>query len=197
MVEDPTKIHVVRLLDAARCAEFVAGAAALRSWRGARSYTEENVPFVDLNSRRHWTMSPAAMPALFDPLLRELESKFTRYTNPANEPRLVLAQFALNRYEPGDFFVRHADADPVHNPERRVSIVLYLSDDFTGGGTRFPTLDRTYKLSAGQALMFPSHYLHQGEPVESGTKYALVGFLCDLAVLQNAGVPSSNGGYYR
>lgn len=197
MVEDRSAIHVVRLLDAARCAEFVTAVAPLPGWRGARTYTKEKVAYVNLDARRHLTMSPPGCPALFDPLIRELDSKFARYTDPARKPQLVLAQFALNRYGPGDFFVQHADADPVHNPERRVSVVLYMNDDFGGGGTRFPTLDLTYKLSAGQALVFPSHYLHQGERVESGTKYVLVGFLCELAILENAVVPSANGGYYR
>jgi predicted 2-oxoglutarate/Fe(II)-dependent dioxygenase YbiX len=177
VVEDPSKIHVVRLLDAARCATFIERVAPLPCWRGARSYTDDEKPFVDLEARRHWTLTPAQVPALFEPLLRELDTKFTRYTDPGKEPRLVLGQFALNRYEPGDFFVLHADADPKHNPERRYSIVLYLSDDFGGGGTAFPTIERTYKLSAGQALLFPSYYRHQAERVLSGTKYSLVFFL--------------------
>jgi predicted 2-oxoglutarate/Fe(II)-dependent dioxygenase YbiX len=182
------------LLDENVCAEFVARIAPLTCWQGARSYTpDDRTSYVDLNARRHWTLAPTLAPAAFAPVLQTLEEKFARYTDPAREPNLVLAQFVANRYEAGDFFQIHADALPAHNPERRYSLVLYLSDDFGGGGTIFPTIDRTYKPSAGQGLVFPSHYLHGADPVESGTKYVIVGFLCDKAQLANGAVPSPGG----
>ena len=42
-------------------------------------------------------------------------------------------------------------------------------------------LHRTYRPSARQALIFPSHDLHEALRVTSGRKYAFVFFLCDAA----------------
>lgn len=58
---------------------------------------------------------------------------------------------------------------------RKVSIVLYLTDDFEGGTTRFKP-ERDYKPKAGYALYFPSNwcFMHCATPVKSGKKRVAV-----------------------
>jgi len=57
---------------------------------------------------------------------------------------------------------------------RQISIVLYLNDDFDGGGTEFP--HQTYKPSPGYGLFFPSNWSfpHSGQKVLSGKKRVAV-----------------------
>ena len=57
---------------------------------------------------------------------------------------------------------------------RIISIVLYLNDDFDGGGTEFP--HKTYKPLPGYGLFFPSNWSfpHSGQKVLSGKKRVAV-----------------------
>jgi hypothetical protein len=57
---------------------------------------------------------------------------------------------------------------------RIISIVLYLNDNFDGGGTEFP--HQTYKPSPGYGLFFPSNWCfpHSGQKVLSGKKRVAV-----------------------
>ena len=67
-----------------------------------------------------------------------------------------------------------ADDRELTEYHRQISVIVYLTDGFTGGGTAFP--HTTYKPKPGYALMFPSNwcYPHAGEPVESGIKRVAV-----------------------
>ena len=58
---------------------------------------------------------------------------------------------------------------------RKISIVLYLTNDFEGGTTRFRP-ERDYKPKAGYALYFPSNwcFMHCATPVKSGKKRVAV-----------------------
>jgi len=57
---------------------------------------------------------------------------------------------------------------------RIISVIVYLTDDFKGGGTSFPHV--TYKPKPGYALIFPSNwcYPHAGELVTEGIKRVAV-----------------------
>ena len=67
-----------------------------------------------------------------------------------------------------------ADNRELTEYHRQISVIVYLTDGFVGGGTSFPHI--TYKPKPGYALMFPSNwcYPHAGEPVESGIKRVAV-----------------------
>jgi len=80
-------------------------------------------------------------------------------------------------YVEGQKYEQHFDTST--DPEskfyhRQVSIVLYLSDGFEGGCTKFP--HKAYKPPAGHALFFPSNWCfpHKSEPVISGKKRVAV-----------------------
>jgi hypothetical protein len=57
---------------------------------------------------------------------------------------------------------------------RTISVVLYLTSEFEGGGTEFP--DAVYKPKPGEALIFPSSWCfpHRGQPVTAGMKRVAV-----------------------
>ena len=59
---------------------------------------------------------------------------------------------------------------------RQISVVLYLTDDFEGGKTKFLCGGKEYKPKKGHALIFPSNwcFAHCATPVISGKKRVLV-----------------------
>lgn len=67
-----------------------------------------------------------------------------------------------------------ADDRELTEYHRQISVIVYLTEGFIGGGTAFT--HTTYKPKPGYALMFPSNwcYPHAGEPVESGIKRVAV-----------------------
>jgi len=88
------------------------------------------------------------------------------------------------RYQPGGFFLAHADScllDPANNcwfkvKDRDLSLLIYLNEDFTGGGLNFVNFHYHFRPRAGDMLVFPSdnRYAHEAETVESGIRYVIV-----------------------
>jgi hypothetical protein len=117
------------------------------------------------------------------------------------------ARFRFYRYRTGDYFAPHTDgawpgskvvgdkliADAYGDRWSQLSFVAFLSDDFTGGNTRFyvsaanparPARNREKAIEIdvstpiGAALCFPhglhpSHCLHSSETIRRGTKYII------------------------
>lgn len=80
-------------------------------------------------------------------------------------------------YHPNQEYKFHHDTSNDLNSKeyhRIISIVLYLNDEFDGGGTEF--IHRTYKPSPGYCLIFPSNWCfpHSGQKVLSGKKRVAV-----------------------
>ena len=51
--------------------------------------------------------------------------------------------------------------------------MVYLNDDFAGGETAFPPIDRVISPRRGRAVFFQHAVEHAGEMVTRGTKYVL------------------------
>ena len=76
-------------------------------------------------------------------------------------------------YSPDQEYKFHHDAATNPNIKeyhRKISIIVYLTDKFTGGHTAFPHCK--YRPEPGHALIFPSNwcYPHAGKPVLEGKK---------------------------
>ncbi|MEJ8566298.1 prolyl hydroxylase family protein [Elongatibacter sediminis] len=87
-------------------------------------------------------------------------------------------------YKPGGFYHRHADSCQVVRDrnawykvrDRDLSLLLYLNEDFKGGGLTFIHFNFHYRPRTGDLLVFPSdnRYEHRAEKVFAGTRYAVV-----------------------
>jgi len=121
--------------------------------------------------------------AKFSQLAREITNTHGKYQE----------QLQVVKYGPGGFFKPHYDACEVgrmgdqycekmdkSNGPRLVTVLVYLSDNFTGGETRFPYLKRSVKPVKGKAVIFYNidsnkqvidESMHGGDPVTSGTKW--------------------------
>lgn len=75
-----------------------------------------------------------------------------------------------------DWHTDQSDLYTTNNMCRKLSAVVALNDDFEGG--MFQTMDcdtpRTYSLSKGEMIMFPSFLMHRVTPVTRGTRRSLV-----------------------
>ena len=77
------------------------------------------------------------------------------------------------RYRAGQRYAAHED---VRSPgDGRCFTVLWaLNADYTGGATAFPRIGISWNGAPGEALVFPSNYLHAAQAVGRGTKYVAV-----------------------
>jgi prolyl 4-hydroxylase len=109
----------------------------------------------------------------------------------ANLPFENSEKMQVVKYQPDGYYNEHHDAccddrqDCVdfekNGGQRKITMLLYLSDDFEGGGTRFPNLNKEYKPPKYSGLLFHPlekngnkchpKALHAGLPVKSGEKY--------------------------
>ena len=93
------------------------------------------------------------------------------------------------RYQPGQEYKPHYDFLPEdakdfsqvrRSGQRTRTVITVLCDDFTGGETRFPRLDKSIRAKAGDAIVFHNtddndkpykETLHAGAPVTAGEKW--------------------------
>lgn len=85
------------------------------------------------------------------------------------------------RYEKGDFFVRHQDGnthqlDFDHLRIRRISIVVFLNESFTGGALKFYDGPTTFDLhgQTGLLVAFRPDLFHEVSPVISGERFTMI-----------------------
>lgn len=92
-------------------------------------------------------------------------------------------------YEVGQYFKPHNDffdgaAYDMHckvSGNRTKTLMIYLNENFTGGGTNFPNLDKVVHAKTGKALWWDNvvdgnlqtQYLHEGVAIEQGKKYII------------------------
>ena len=120
--------------------------------------------------------------------LMEIHPTFDGYPVPggfmttSNREEIQVLEYVENQK-----YTWHTDASPMPDSkeyQRKISVILYLSDDFEGGTTKFVHQD--YKPPIGHALIFPSNWCfpHCGTQVTSGKKRVAVTwyFVKDLNV---------------
>jgi len=122
-----------------------------------------------------------------DTFIKNISDKIKKYTNTPNNYQ---EELQVVNYQPGGFFKSHYDAcegdekfckrmNGEHGP-RLLTVLIYLNDNFTGGETVFPLINKTVKPKKGKAVIFKNidnngiiikQALHGGEPVISGEKW--------------------------
>lgn len=92
----------------------------------------------------------------------------------------------ISIYDPGMVYGDHVDAPvmgegPLHATRTDLSVTLFLSDpaSYDGGELllRTPYGDRPVKAKAGDAICYPTSYIHGVRPVTRGRRVALVTWL--------------------
>ena len=110
--------------------------------------------------------------------LMEIHPTFDGYPVPggfmttSNRELIQVLEYVKNQK-----YTWHTDASPQPNSKeyhRKISVILYLSEDFEGGTTKFA--HKQYKPPIGHALIFPSNWCfpHTGTRVTDGKKRVAV-----------------------
>ncbi len=98
----------------------------------------------------------------------------------AARPRALTPQI-LSRYRQGQTYGMHVDDALMSGLRTDLSYTLFLSDPESYDGGALIVADtveeRAFKLKAGDLILYPSTTLHRVEPVESGTRLAVVGWV--------------------
>lgn len=92
----------------------------------------------------------------------------------------------VSRYETGMSYGRHVDDAVMGTPAMRtdISFTLFISDpaQYEGGELvlEMPEGEHSYKLDAGSVVLYPSTALHRVDPVTSGVRTVVVGWIQSL-----------------
>ena len=95
--------------------------------------------------------------------------------------------FQIGQYPIGGHYDWHVDGlgvDPINSPKnkrlhgktRKISMVVWLNEDFKGGGFQFHKghlKNNVIKPTQGTIIMFPSWVMHKVTPVTQGTRYSM------------------------
>jgi len=165
-------------LDADRCASLRAE-LALAPTTQAPVYIEGTEGTIHETVRKTTSLHPAreTFSQIHEQLLSQkpaLENHFAMTLTDCEPPQFL-------RYEKGDFFVRHQDGNSHQNDFdhlriRRISIVVFLNDSFTGGSLSFYDQTTTFPLmgETGLLVAFKSDIFHEVLPVTSGERFTFV-----------------------
>ncbi|MDX1490369.1 MAG: Fe2+-dependent dioxygenase [Pseudohongiellaceae bacterium] len=92
-----------------------------------------------------------------------------------------IVRLMLSRYDQSMHYGPHVDDALMSGQRTDLSFTVFISDDseYEGGELVIdePAAERPYKLGAGNMLLYPSSTLHRVEPVSSGQRLVLVGWI--------------------
>lgn len=177
-MEEVAQIRQVQLLDLAACDKLLDATANLALWKRSKTVSPVGGLQVDEAVRQSEGVFEWEHPVVFS-TVRTSISERTWELIPNARDTFRISPLQLVRYSTGGHYSHHRDSDPSvpSIATRVVSVVCYLNDDYSGGGTEFPNLGFTMKPIKGTAIAFPSHYVHAGTTVERGEKYILTFYL--------------------
>ena len=163
------------LLPAARCARLIAEAEAIGFEAAGVGPGQQHIAAIR-NNERIVVRNP--------PWAAELRERLWAHGLPRIEgetARGFTEYWRFYRYLPGQRFKLHRDGSVEQDGMRsRMTFMLYLNDDCTGGDTRFRAgagqdLKHTIDIrpETVKGLLFLHALWHEGAPVLDGVKYAL------------------------
>jgi PKHD-type hydroxylase len=93
----------------------------------------------------------------------------------------AMAKLILSRYRVGQTYGMHVDDALMKGLRTDLSFTLFLNDpeSYEGGALIIADTmeERAFKLAPGDLLLYPSTTLHRVEPVTSGTRLCIVGWV--------------------
>ena len=111
----------------------------------------------------------------FSKMIRKYSDKFERFSCQRH------CGFRLNKYSTGGYMTEHIDnIHHSHGQEYgypQVSALLFLNDDYDGGGFVVAGMERKTKMGSG--IIFPSNFMfpHEVKKVTSGERWSIVTWL--------------------
>jgi PKHD-type hydroxylase len=124
----------------------------------------------------------AARSSDVDAVLSKVEGTFMKNQTfiAAARPRRF-SRLVLSRYSGGQTYGTHVDDAIIAGTRTDLSFTLFLSDEdaYEGGALIVEDAleDRAIRLAPGDMIVYPSNTLHRVEPVTSGERLAVVGWV--------------------
>ena len=165
-------------LDAEKCAKLLVEVNSSPTTQ-APVYIEGTEGNIHENVRKTTSLHPSdeTISEMWNRLFQQkplLEDHFGVTLTDCERPQFL-------RYEKGDFFVRHQDGntkqlDFDHLRIRRISIVVFLNDRFSGGALKFYDGPTTFDLlgETGLLVAFRPDIFHEVSPVISGERFTMI-----------------------
>ena len=158
--------------------EYALGHIKDNVWLDAEVAESRVKPYgEDLSPKDIRNASVALIDEDFEKMLKECVNPIVeKYAESNGIEVLKLEGYHLVKYEVGQFFKEHVDE--TEEFPRKISVVLYLNDNYDGGTITFTKLKFSFKPNPSSIFIFPSteEFAHSADPIVSGTKYAIVGF---------------------
>ena len=134
---------------------------------------------LDPNIRQCMTYTPPSIEYIPNWFLNEI-FKTISFVNKKFYNFDLSDNFELNllRYDSGGHYETHIDFINEQS-KRKISFTLFLNDSYEGGKLKFIGLpEKTMSsIETGDMILFPSFFPHKVEPVTSGVRWALVGWI--------------------
>lgn len=123
----------------------------------------------------------AASPELDDLLVKAGNALLNNSVFAAAARPRRLGSLLLSRYRTGQAYGAHVDNAIMGGSRSDISFTLFLSepDSYAGGAliVQDGLAERSIRLAAGDVIVYPSNTLHRVEPVSSGERFAVVGWV--------------------
>jgi hypothetical protein len=124
-----------------------------------------------------------------DPLIASISDRVAKLTNTNIKQQEILQ---VVKYNENGYFTDHFDAcgrnaefckkmtEYFNGKDRLYTVLIYLNDDYEGGETVFPNINKIIKPEKGKAVVFKNidhndkiitQSLHRGNPIIKGVKY--------------------------
>jgi predicted 2-oxoglutarate/Fe(II)-dependent dioxygenase YbiX len=156
---------------------LVSSAESANAWQPARVVSPDVRDIRGRIDRKDRSASVWAVPenvSAVVPLYRSLEAKLIPLIQKEWNVRVNQHEtIQVVRYREGQGYAAHQD---VRGPldGRWFTVLWALNAGYAGGSTMFPRIGASWHGAPGDALVFPSDYLHAAEAVGRGTRYVAV-----------------------
>ena len=172
---EPTRIvEIEGLLDAETCKALVR-AIPEQGWREEQSRTRgPNLDVAEGGDPRQDAVADVYDPRLALRLYWRAQDHLPLQID-GHELFAIRPTLRLVRYREGQGTTAHRDCavSGAAGERSRLTLLIYLNDDFEGGETQFVDGQTTVSPSVGKALLFAHGEMHRGDVVRDGTKYVL------------------------
>ena len=109
--------------------------------------------------------------SILQPYIEQLKYMLSIHLK-VNKNIILVKEIFVAKYEPmkQHYLDEHVDGSDF-------SFILYLNEDFEGGGTQFHFDKEPLVAKTGDCVLFPGRVKHRGISVRKGIRYIVVGFL--------------------
>lgn len=98
-----------------------------------------------------------------------------------NNNDLFVTSYMISSYGPGYYMDVHVDTEDM-SEHNKISMVLYLNNDFEGGDIIFPVIDFRHSPKSKELICFlsePKENAHGVQVIKSGKRYVMPVFITD------------------